>query len=363
MTERSELTMKRFGWTLVIFFWLFISASADGQKENDPESLLIIEERIGQYEQIMDRYFRQNPVTTAQNTYKSAVDTYNALVQTINTRENYRKSEIDKKGKALEKLEKQIGKYDAQLAANSNNQLIDQRNALVKRYNRQLKQLENEITLFNEWVKQTNQNIDAEKAQLDKLNTALELEIKHHSNWLQLNKDSEFWLDLNRTYLNLHRKRRAGNNNLLLNKQIQKIRDLRKELGTYAIDQARSQENGLVIIAGIICRKEEFHFIVDTGASYVSLTPEMVEVLGLKERLGEVTDLSLAAGKTAWGQKIVFPYISVLGMEEQDVPGIAIPEKKVGIDGLLGRSFLKRFMVCFDHELGSNTIQLTPKEP
>jgi hypothetical protein len=56
-------------------------------------------------------------------------------------------------------------------------------------------------------------------------------------------------------------------------------------------------------------------------------------------------------------------YISVLGMEEQDVPGIAIPEKKVGIDGLLGRSFLKRFMVCFDHELGSNTIQLTPKEP
>ena len=76
--------MKRFGLALVIFFWLFISASADGQKEIDTESLQIIEERIRQYEQIMDRYFRQNPVSTAQNAYKSAVDTYNALVQAIN---------------------------------------------------------------------------------------------------------------------------------------------------------------------------------------------------------------------------------------------------------------------------------------
>jgi feruloyl esterase len=69
-----------------------------------------------------------------------------------------------------------------------------------------------------------------------------------------------------------------------------------------------------------------------------------------------------SAGKTAWGQKIVYPYISVLGMEEQDVPGIVIPEKKVGIDGLLGRSFLKRFVVCFDYEQGPK-IQLTPKKP
>jgi tetratricopeptide (TPR) repeat protein len=354
--------MKRFGLALVIFFWLFISAAAEAQMENDTESLQAVEKRIGQYEQLMDRYFRQNPVTAAQNTYKLAVDKYNALVQTINARENHRKSEIDQKRKALEKLEKQIEKYDSQLAKKSNNQFVDQRNALVQRYNRQLKQLENEITQFNEWVKQTNQNIDAEKATLDNINTALELEIGHYSDWLRLNKDSEFWLDLNRTFLNLHRKRRAGNNSLLLNEQIQKIRNLRKELGTYAIKQANSQENGLVIISGIICRKEEFHFIVDTGANYVSLTPEMVEVLGLKERLGEVTDLRLAAGKTAWGQKIVYPYISVLGMEEKDVPGIAIPEKKVGIDGLLGRSFLKRFVVCFDYEQGAK-IQLTPKKP
>jgi hypothetical protein len=354
--------MKRFGLALIIFFWLFISASVDGQKEIGTESLQIFEERIGQYEQIMDRYFRQNPVTTAQNTYKSAVDKYNARVQAINARENHRKSEIDKKKKSLEKLEKQIGKYDAQLAKKSKNQFIGRRNALVKQYNRQLKQLENEITQFNEWNKQTNQNIDADKAKLGKINTGLALEIKHYSDWLRLNKDAEFWVDLNRTFLNLHRKRRAGNNNLLLNKQIQKIRNLRKELGTYAINQAKSQKNGLVIISGIICRKEEFHFIVDTGANYVSLTPEMVEVLGLKERLGEVTDLGLAAGKTASGQKIVYPYLSVLGMEEQDVSGIAIPEKKVGIDGLLGRSFLKRFVVCFDYEQGPK-IQLTPKKP
>ena len=210
----------------------------------------------------------------------------------------------------------------------SNNQFIDQRNTLVKRYNRQLKQLENEITQFNEWVKQTNQNIDAEKAKLDKINMALELEIKHYSDWLRLNKDAEFWADLNRTFLNLHRKRRAGNNNLLLNKQIRKIRNLRKELGTYAINQANSQEDGLVIISGLICRKEEFHFIVDTGANYVSLTPEMVEVLGLKERLGEVTDLRLAAGKTAWGQKSYIPTYPSWEWRNRMCPGLQFRKKR-----------------------------------
>ena len=354
--------MKRFAIRLVIFFGLFISASVYGQKEIDAQSLQMIDERIRQYDRIMDRYFRQNPVTTAQKAYKSAVGNYNAMIQTVDAAENHRKSDIEKIEKALATLENQIGEYDAKLAEKSDNQFISRRNDLVKRYNHQLKKLENMITQFNQWVKQTNQKIDAEKAKLDRINMGLEQEIKHYNDWLQLNKDEKFWVELNRTYLALHRKRQAGNNNLLLNKQIQHIRDLRKELGVYAINQAKSQENGLVIISGIIGRREEFHFIVDTGANYVSLTPEMVEVLGLNERLGEVTDLRLAAGKTAWGQKIVYPYVSVLGMEEQNVPGITIPETKVGIDGLLGRSFLKRFVVCFDYEQGPK-IRLTPKKP
>jgi hypothetical protein len=352
--------MKLLGLALIIFFWLFIPSSVDGQWENDRENLQFIEKRIRQYEQIMDRYFRQNPAVQAQNSYKLAVDQYNALVQTTNATSKNRKSEIEKKQKAVENLKKQIEKFDVQLVKKSTNQLIDQRNLLVERYNQQLKKLKDEIAQFNEWVKQANQNLDTEKAKLEKINTSLELEIKNYNEWLRSNKDEEFWIDLNRTFLDLHRKRRADSNYSLIDKHIQKIRNLRKELGTYAIKEARSNDSGLVIVSGIVCRKEEFHFIVDTGARYVSLTPVMIEVLGLEERLGEVTDLRLATGKTAWGQKIVFPYVSVLGMEEQDVSGIAILESKVGIDGLLGRSFLKRFDVCFDFEQGPK-IQLTPK--
>ena len=352
--------MKRYGLALIIFFGLVISAAVGGQKENDTEKLQFIEKRIRQYEQIVDRYFRQNPATKVQNLYKSAVDKYNTLVQTTNVTNEHRQSEIDKKEKALDNLKKQIGKYDAQLVKKSTNQLIDQRNVLVERYNSQLKQLENEITQFNEWVKQVNQNLDTEKAKLEKINTSLELEIKNYNDWWRFNKEEEFWEDLNRTFLILHRKKKAGSNDLLLDQHILKIRNLRKELGTYAIKEARANDSGLVIISGVVCRKEIFHIVVDTGANYVSLTPEMVEVLGLNNSLGEVTELRLAAGKTAWGQKIVYPYISVLGMEERNVPGIAIAEKNVGIDGLLGRSFLNRFVVCFDFEQGPE-IQLTPK--
>ncbi|MGD8292936.1 MAG: retroviral-like aspartic protease family protein [Desulfobacterales bacterium] len=355
-------TTKKIGLAVIIFFWFFSSVSIGGQKENDTENLQFIERRIHYYEQIMERYFRQNPVSKAQDVYKSAVDKYNALVQTTNATNKSNKSEIDENEKALKNLKEQIGEYDAKLAKKSTNQFIDRRNVLVERYNSQLKQLENEITQFNESVNQANRMLTIEKAKLEEISAALELEIKKYNDWWRLNKDEEFWEDLNLTFLNLFRKRRAGNHNFLLDQQVQKIRGIRKELGEYAIEKARSNDSGLVIVTAIVNRKEELHFIVDTGANYVSLTPVMVEVLGLKDNLGNVTNLNLAAGKTAWGQKIVYPHISVLGMEEQNVPGIAIPEKSVGIDGLLGRSFLKRFVVCFDFEQGPQ-IQLTPKSP
>ena len=354
--------MKKFGFAFIIFFWCFNSGSIGGQKENETENFQFIEKRIHRYEQIMDRYFRENHVSKAQNSYKSAVDKYNALVQATNATNKKNKSIIDQKEKALENIKDQIGEYDAQLAKKSTNKLIDQRNLLVERYNRLLKQLEEEITQFNKSVSQANQILNTQKAILEKISTTLELEIKKYNDWWRLNKDEEFWEELNQTYLILHRKSQAGNNHFLLDQHIQKIREIRRELGAHAIEKARLSDSGLVIITGVVNRKEEFHFIVDTGANHVSLTPEMVEVLGLKDRLEEVTELKLAAGKTAWGQKIIYPYISVLGMEEHNVPGIVIPEKNVGIDGLLGRSFLKRFFVCFDFEQGTQ-IQLKPKTP
>ena len=62
------------------------------------------------------------------------------------------------------------------------------------------KKLEDEITQFNEWVKQANRNLETEWAKLEKTNTSSELEIKNYNDWLRLNKDEEFWEDLNQTY-------------------------------------------------------------------------------------------------------------------------------------------------------------------
>ena len=91
----------------------------------------------------------------------------------------------------MENLKKRIENFDAQLVKKSANQLIDQRNLLIEQYNRQLKKLEDEITAFNEWVKQANQNLDAEKAKLEKINTSLELEIKNCNEWFRLNKEEQ----------------------------------------------------------------------------------------------------------------------------------------------------------------------------
>jgi len=93
---------------------------------------------------------------------------------------------------------------------------------------------------------------------------------------------------------------------------------------------------------------EPCSFIVDTGAQLVCLPEELIDALGEGGKLGEESALTLAGGQKLRGRAIRFDRISVAGGAAAQVDGVAVPASEVGIDGLLGQSFLKHFAYTID---------------
>ena len=87
------------------------------------------------------------------------------------------------------------------------------------------------------------------------------------------------------------------------------------------------------------------HALTQVG---VTIAPGIVEALGLTRKLGEEIELVLAGGQKIKGRELVLPSVTVAGRTEKDVPAAAVKVSEVGIDGLLGQSFLKRFVYTID---------------
>ena len=99
-------------------------------------------------------------------------------------------------------------------------------------------------------------------------------------------------------------------------------------------------------LAGNEIAGEPCFFIVDTGAMRTTVAPGLVRALGIP--LGEETEFTLAGGKKMKGRKIVLRVLTVGKVTERDVDAAAVKVSEVGIDGLLGQSFLKRFVYAID---------------
>jgi len=117
-----------------------------------------------------------------------------------------------------------------------------------------------------------------------------------------------------------------------------------------------AQDNGLVLVQATVL-DEPCCFIVDTGAQQVCLPEELIAAIGLTASLGEASTMILAGGQKLRGRAITLPRLATSGMTARDVPGTAIPPSEVGIDGLLGQTFLRHFTYTID----DRNLFLTPK--
>jgi clan AA aspartic protease (TIGR02281 family) len=96
-------------------------------------------------------------------------------------------------------------------------------------------------------------------------------------------------------------------------------------------------------------------FVLDTGASICSISPQVAASLGLMTHDAPRVPLMTAGGPTS-GLLVKIPSIRLGEMEVRDVPAVVHSSVDFA-DGLLGNTFLRHFTMTLDPDRGLLTLQ------
>lgn len=89
-------------------------------------------------------------------------------------------------------------------------------------------------------------------------------------------------------------------------------------------------------------------FIIDTGATYTSISQEMADELGLDLSNCETVLITTANGRIEV-PKVIIQNLNVNGLEAHNIEATVIPVRKgASFSGLLGLSFIRQFVVTID---------------
>jgi len=100
-------------------------------------------------------------------------------------------------------------------------------------------------------------------------------------------------------------------------------------------------------------------FMIDTGASLCAISPELAESLGIRPAPdAPVVELQTANGRTS-GRAVRIPSLRVGEAEATNVPGVVVASANLGRGGILGMSFLSRYIMTIDPARG--LLNLEPR--
>lgn len=98
-------------------------------------------------------------------------------------------------------------------------------------------------------------------------------------------------------------------------------------------------------------------FIIDTGATYTSISQEMAEQLNLDLRHCETVQITTANGRIEV-PKVFLESLNVNGLEAHNIEATVIPVRQgASFSGLLGLSFIRQFVVTIDPEANQLIFQ------
>lgn len=111
--------------------------------------------------------------------------------------------------------------------------------------------------------------------------------------------------------------------------------------------------NGHALVPVRLNDRLEVHLLLDTGATLVSLTADTVRKLGLAgEESGRVR-IRLADGRALDAPALRLASVQAGDARVTDVEAVILPDRPApGVDGLLGASFLREFVVRYDASAG-----------
>lgn len=122
------------------------------------------------------------------------------------------------------------------------------------------------------------------------------------------------------------------------------------------------RQKGHILVTALLDKKVSATLLMDTGATYVSLSEKIWKKLNKTESSSpdDSVELILADGKKVKGKLGKLSSLTVQGVEAPGVDVVIIPEvpgQENIVDGLLGMSFLNRFNFKVDQNNGTLLLE------
>ena len=141
-----------------------------------------------------------------------------------------------------------------------------------------------------------------------------------------------------------------------------KLDALNQEFRSSTIQTGFAQ-NGSRMISALINDKISGRFILDTGATTVSLSKSFAQRLHLDTSSAKATEITMANGSKVKVESVILTSVQAGDARAENVEAVVIATPANNdVDGLLGMSFLSKFVVQFDGNSGRLTLsKFNPK--
>ena len=298
-----------------------------------------VEDILETYDQIMERFYRNVDWQEQEAASIDALaDEFNKWVMEGNEQIEAERSRIQRQGESLSELSARI------------KELESERNALVKEHNELVKGYELGVQSLRHAAAQSAGEAKTQQAEIESARQEFQAKLRDYKVWVESNRDLDFFKKLNRLYADLAEATEPTGSKPMPDDYLIRVRGMRHRLGSHARTTQQELKNGFIVVKATLDDREECSLIVDTGATYVTIPPALVRALGLSDQVGEPVELVLAGGIQTTAREVLLPRISVHGREARDVQAVILDEPGLGIDGLLGQSFLNRFTYRLDKD-------------
>ncbi len=305
--------------------------------------------RLEQAERVVAAHYRGEALEAQRARVAARVEAFNAQAKARRGEMDASRAKLEALLAPLKRDAATLQELDARIARppkNPDPAQIDAFNALVKRrnafaadYNARSRAAQQEVDAFNARRAAVDAGLEGARKEVQAARAGLDVRLEASAAFLKGGGDLAFFRDLNRL---LGACRQSGDAASLA-----KVRALRRELAAWAMAQASAQPDGPILVQATL-EGEPCCLMLDTGAQKPTLGPELAEALGLGA--GEEADLVLAGGVRLRGRHVELKELTVAGVTARQVPALLVPASEVGVDGLLGLSFLRRFRLSLGPE-------------
>jgi clan AA aspartic protease (TIGR02281 family) len=112
--------------------------------------------------------------------------------------------------------------------------------------------------------------------------------------------------------------------------------------------QGRFAPNGVFIVP-VYYNEFELNFMVDTGSSFCVLSESNARTLGVAFDPNKKSRILIASKQPAFAPSAVLSSLRIGGISVQNLPVFIVAfHREMGVAGLLGMNFLRRFRFCIE---------------